>query len=88
MINTYVVRLWINNLRSGNYRQARGQLRSPQDEFCCLGVLCDLTEPGAWHELAGESPPHKWKHHAGRSMPSDRVKLIWAILSTLISCVT
>lgn len=32
---------WINALRSGNYDQARLSLRDG-DNFCCLGVLCDL----------------------------------------------
>src|SRR5690348_17476896 len=34
---------WVAALRSGEYRQGSGTLRSDQDEFCCLGVLCDLA---------------------------------------------
>ena len=33
---------WVDALRSGDYVQGRGQLRNPKNEFCCLGVLCNL----------------------------------------------
>lgn len=33
---------WIEALRSGNYKQGRGQLRNHRNEYCCLGVLCDI----------------------------------------------
>jgi hypothetical protein len=33
---------WTAALRSGEYEQGRQCLRS-DDEFCCLGVLCDLA---------------------------------------------
>ena len=33
--------LWVKALRSGEYKQARGRLRS-EDSYCCLGVACDL----------------------------------------------
>lgn len=32
---------WIKNLRSGEFKQARGQLYDPDEGgYCCLGVLC------------------------------------------------
>ena len=33
---------WIAALRSGEYVQGKKVLRNGKDEFCCLGVLCDL----------------------------------------------
>ncbi len=42
-----VYRLWIKELRSGNYLQGEGSLKqtryTEKDRFCCLGVLCDLA---------------------------------------------
>jgi hypothetical protein len=32
---------WLSNLRSGEYEQAQGFLRTTYG-YCCLGVLCDL----------------------------------------------
>ncbi|KGM36163.1 hypothetical protein [Inquilinus limosus] len=41
----------VTALRSGDYKQAEGQLRRG-DRFCCLGVACDLfaklEETGHW----------------------------------------
>ena len=37
-----VKKLWIDALRSGDYKQGRECLRTNDNEFCCLGVLCDL----------------------------------------------
>lgn len=33
--------LWVNALRSGDYPQASGWLRTDEG-YCCLGVLCEL----------------------------------------------
>ena len=42
---------WLTALRSGKYKQGRACLRSSNDEFCCLGVLCDLYDPNGWIEM-------------------------------------
>ena len=41
---------WVNALRSGKYKQTRGNLQDG-DGFCCLGVLCDLVDSEAWEEV-------------------------------------
>jgi hypothetical protein len=49
-MNKEIKKLWVEALRSGEYKQARGRLRD-EDKFCCLGVLCDLHAKavgGAW----------------------------------------
>lgn len=40
-MNPEIKAKWVAALRSGEYKQGRGQLRIG-DRFCCLGVLCDL----------------------------------------------
>lgn len=47
---------WLVALRSGEYRQAIGQLRL-NDSFCCLGVLCDLS--------AGNGVGRWWRNGSG-----------------------
>ena len=42
-MNTEIQEQWVAALRSGDYQQGKGTLRSADDEFCCLGVLCDLA---------------------------------------------
>jgi hypothetical protein len=50
---------WTTALRSGEYAQGYGALRKPAeeegrpDEFCCLGVLCDIVNPEGWSLKAG-----------------------------------
>lgn len=41
-MNKEVIKKWVDALRSGEYIQGRGALRSIHNRFCCLGVLCDL----------------------------------------------
>jgi hypothetical protein len=38
-----VMKKWVKALRSGEYTQAKGVLVDSQDNFCCLGVLCNLA---------------------------------------------
>jgi hypothetical protein len=35
---------WVEALRSGKYKQGKGCLKKG-DEYCCLGVLCDIVDP-------------------------------------------
>lgn len=39
---------WVAALRSGEYDQGIGRLRSHNDTYCRLGVLCDISQH---HEL-------------------------------------
>jgi hypothetical protein len=34
---------WIAALRSGKYKQGRLFLRDSEDNYCCLGVLCEVA---------------------------------------------
>ena len=38
---------WIAALESGEYKQGMRALRAG-DEYCCLGVLCDLMDKDGW----------------------------------------
>ncbi len=43
MVNKELVKKWVAALRSGDYKQGREQLRNG-DQFCCLGVACDIVK--------------------------------------------
>jgi hypothetical protein len=50
-MNSEVKAKWLEALRSGEYKQARYRLRSLDNSFCCLGVLCDIYTKeveGSW----------------------------------------
>lgn len=34
---------WVNALRSGEYKQGRNRLVDYGNNFCCLGVLCEVA---------------------------------------------
>lgn len=34
---------WVRMLRSGDFEQGKNLLRNKNDQFCCLGVLCELA---------------------------------------------
>lgn len=46
---------WLAALRSGEYKQGRDALCNIDNEFCCLGVLCDIfrkeTNNGEWSKI-------------------------------------
>lgn len=45
-MKSITIQEWVDALRSGEYKQGKHVLRSTRDEFCCLGVACDLLDIG------------------------------------------
>jgi len=39
---------WLTALRSGDYKQGTYELRTFDNNYCCLGVLADVSELGEW----------------------------------------
>jgi hypothetical protein len=44
---------WVAALRSSKYKQGRSRLRTKDDKFCCLGVLCDVIDSEKWELSEG-----------------------------------
>lgn len=42
-MNPEVKTKWLEALRGGEYKQARGVLRTAEDGYCCLGVLSQIA---------------------------------------------
>lgn len=87
-INTDLIIDWVSALRSGEYQQASGRLRTPQG-WCCLGVLTDLAIKkglidAEWHEdpTQGYSAwsvlwrDHGLRHYIGQTLPDDLDKMV------------
>lgn len=56
---------WLKALRSGEFKQGSGTLRTTNDEFCCLGVLCELAvEDGVVESI----PSHVHNYLYGKGM--------------------
>lgn len=58
-MNPEIKKQWLKGLESGEYEQGENALRIG-GEFCCLGVLCDIVEPGAWIDYAEERGETKY----------------------------
>jgi len=41
-MNPRIKKLWVKALKSRKYKKGIGQLRDKNDNFCALGVLCNL----------------------------------------------
>jgi hypothetical protein len=75
-----LVHRWTGALRSGEYAQAKGYLRTPKG-YCCLGVACNLLRPDGWLEEARLSEsgfsflsPHSWPSSV--ALPADVASLL------------
>lgn len=79
-------RLWVEALRSGEYKQGVGALNRG-DSYCCLGVLCEVaikaglpvqvTRGGGCESKACQScPEKKWYDKKAGRLPDSVVK--WA----------
>ena len=71
-------RKWIAELRNPNNRQCRFELRAADDAFCCLGILCNLVNPGGWQSGEFKNPNleghiSKWRHTSNPGMPGHDV---------------
>lgn len=49
-----VKKKWLEALRSKKYTQGTGELKSDDNKFCCLGVLCEI------HRKTMKSKKYKW----------------------------
>ena len=63
-----VKKKWLEALRSGSYQQGKQRLRvttDNSDSFCCLGVLCDITDNTRWMPVFGITRYGRYKDAKG-----------------------
>jgi hypothetical protein len=89
---------WVEALRSGEYRQGYGTLRNVNNEYCCLGVLCDIVakdqpEKFGWkHEMKGDGFLVFYERgnpfDTGRAVPIPAVMTMAGLISSngTLSC--
>jgi hypothetical protein len=68
-MNSQVKKMWVDALKSGDYKQGVGYLHSIHENehaYCCLGVLCELAiENGVELEVKHDSVVAKWSDGPG-----------------------
>ena len=92
-MNQGIKQRWIDALRSGQYQQGVGCLRNAQNQFCCLGVLCDLyvednaeLDSGAcWEQGSGGDVFEYCLHDTSGVLPEEVKE--WAELDEKNPCV-
>ncbi|MGI0012337.1 MAG: hypothetical protein ACREBU_02680 [Nitrososphaera sp.] len=52
---------WAEALESGRYSQGKCALRPQTDQYCCLGVWCDLVDSTAWRAGGDARCPLQWR---------------------------
>lgn len=70
---------WVEALRSGKYKQTKHKLRSKNNGFCCLGVLCNLHAEA--HPKFAAKQTDKYSYDGNQELPPGIVTE-WAGLST------
>lgn len=77
-MNSDVKAKWIAALRSGEYAQAQGILRSTDDTFCCLGVLCEVAVAEGVLPPAEKSRSGYWRYGSSTCNPPRLMARDWA----------
>ncbi len=67
-----IAQKWTAALRSGEYKQTKHQLKTCDNRFCCLGVLCNLYQK----ENGGEWTGYGYFLGCGQILPPEVVD--WA----------
>lgn len=65
---------WVQALRYGNYKQGRDLLCDKNDNYCCLGVLCDIAERKGIvesHKPAGNYPTQFGENRNDGLLPKE-----------------
>ena len=64
-----VKKLWLDALKSGEYKQGKGNLKLTKagkpDQHCCLGVLCELS-------ITNQYPSSAWRDNRGSGRSEGR----------------
>jgi hypothetical protein len=78
-----VKKIWVEALRSGDYKQTEGQLKDTFG-FCCLGVLCDVYAEKVLKQEPHWIPPYEDTEEKGINFFSeDAESLPWQLAKAL-----
>jgi hypothetical protein len=76
---------WLGALRSGAYAQTKNRLRSPENGFCCLGVVCNVLNHDGWNETIRPNhgdPGYDWGSHGTGMVGEDLDRTLGLPLGT------
>lgn len=81
-----IATLWVNALRSGKYQQVTGKLKR-HGGYCCLGVLCELSEQGEFIDMGEMKDCYVLPNGniGSTNLPNDIVE--WAGMSSIVGAI-
>ena len=74
---------WLDALRSGGYDKGVGRLKGRDNDYCCLGVLADISNVGEWKQ--GEDG---WEFRIDEDVAQDWAKEHASWAETMPNCTT
>ncbi|MCA2570675.1 hypothetical protein [Microcystis sp. M42BS1] len=74
-MNKKIKKRWVEALRSGKYKQGKNVLRDVDNNFCCLGVLCNLHAQVHPESAKEETNPN---HYMGKFSFLPKEVALWA----------
>lgn len=77
-----LVKKWLDALRSGKYKQGLGRLRNVYNEFCCLGVLCDIVDNSQWQAPKPGMPYYSYSPEGSTAIPPLAIRKLLGMLSS------
>jgi hypothetical protein len=77
-VNQYIKERWIEELRSGKYRQGNGLLNDGEGNYCCLGVLCELAVADGVIEEPTDLPHQRGLSYDGSNALTPQLVQEWA----------
>lgn len=78
-MNKKIADKWVKALRSGKYKQGKSRLRT-DNEYCCLGVLCDISKQGEWIKFKNTKNYRYASDKLGSNSPNFYAHLLSYIL--------
>lgn len=65
---------WIAALRSGSYEQGKRKMKSPDNKYCCIGVLAEVMGLGEWEPKEWGSVLLKQKEPRSGGLDNDNLE--------------
>lgn len=62
---------WLEALRSGKYKQGKNHLQDNDNNFCCLGVLCDIYDPSKWEKIFNVADAYTYNRESSSILPEN-----------------
>lgn len=64
---------WLEELKSEKYGHHKSSLRSNENSFCALGILCSVVDPDGWKFNNQRQGEVHWSHRNRYAFPDQEI---------------